>query len=53
MAKAPRKAPKKPKKAAPKKYAKPLSLHPMSFEDAVDRLLHAKPAKRPTKKKSR
>jgi hypothetical protein len=37
----------------PKKYAKPLSLHPLKFEDAVSALLKVKPEpKAETPKKS-
>jgi hypothetical protein len=38
------------KKAPPKHYEKPLSLHPMRFVDAVDVLLATKPAKKPKRK---
>ena len=31
------------KSPRPKKYAKPLSLHPLKFEDAVSALLNVKP----------
>ena len=37
----------------PKKYAKPLSLHPVKYEDAVSALLKVKPeTKEPKTKKS-
>jgi hypothetical protein len=40
-------------KSVPKKYAKPLSLHPMHFEQAVDTQLAHKPIKTAPKKKKR
>ena len=53
MAKTPSKTSRKKKQPTPKKYAKPLSLHPLNFVEAVDSLLAAKPANSPVKKKSR
>jgi len=50
MSKAPRRAPKKPKKSSPKQYDKPLSLYPLDFSEAVERLLGAKPQKKAKKK---
>lgn len=35
-----------PRKAQKKTYEKPLSLHPLSFTQALDRLLKAKPVKK-------
>jgi hypothetical protein len=46
------KRPKPKPKASKRTYAKPLSLHPMSFEQAVDTLLAHKPTKKVTRKKS-
>jgi hypothetical protein len=41
------------KSPRPKKYAKPLSLHPLKFEEAVSALLKVKPEpKEPKVKKS-
>ena len=39
------------KSPRPKKYAKPLSLHPLNFEDAVSGLLKVKPEPKGTKTK--
>lgn len=41
------------KKSDHKTYDKPLSLHPMSFSQALDKLLTAKPVKRAQKKSSK
>jgi hypothetical protein len=43
----------KPKSPRPKKYAKPLSLHPMKFEDAVSALLKVKPEPKEPKAKKK
>jgi hypothetical protein len=48
MPKAPKKA---VKKSVPKKYHSPLSLHPLDFTQAVDKLLKAKPAKKKSTKR--
>jgi hypothetical protein len=36
-------------KTRPKTYAKPLSLHPLKFEDAVSAILKVKPEPKPKK----
>jgi hypothetical protein len=41
----------KAKTLRPKKYEKPLSLHPLKFEDAVSALLKVKPEPKETKAK--
>jgi hypothetical protein len=42
------------KSPRPKKYAKPLSLHPLKFDDAVSALLKVKPEpKEPKAKKAK
>jgi hypothetical protein len=41
------------KSPRPKKYAKPLSLHPLNFEDAVSGLLKVKPEPKEPKAKKK